>query len=1147
MFYTTPESMLIMYMMIFLALHHAVHTQYSLYYSDIRSGSYLTFDCLYDQFIEGEKNVYSSYIMNKQLISYCRRPDSDEQEEEMSDISDENIANTITFKELSKQGITSEQLLNWSAPMDVAERYAMNNKSSELFYNCSFPWFGSKCQYRFVYNTSLSFHEIVQASMKSRNIWRITVNVTTCYRFLSDCNRGPWPLCLDWRQICNGKADCMHGEDEQGCEILEMTTCSHNEYRCLYGGQCIPMSFAQDSSLSVDCLDGSEEKEIFEFTSSPTKSICYSTNAFRCTERISRYPHTFPCGDGEFLTEADVPSYQRLCSNGRDMEATLAVLTSFHHIEALKCRQAVHCSIFSNQSYNITVAWYCYYGILILLNDANQTKKCLCPPNYFGSRCQWQGQRVSLTLQFRTEVTVVSPIIFQLIIMLIDEQGKITPNHEQITYIPDHDCNTKFNIYLLYPHRPKRASANYSIRIDLFDKLTLEYWTSYYLPIPFQFLPVNRIATQLIISEKRENELCILSCGEHGQCMKYTNMNNSFFCRCHPEYSGAFCNITHQCKCSNDSLCLAESICVCSLNKFGPHCYLKRSICQSTNNICEHNRYCISLDDRINLNAFMCICKEGYHGERCQYKNNRIDIRIDGTIIEKSSSFILHSIIAFNVITKHERLTTLKKIAFGYNTMTISVRQSFNILLIQIPDGDYYLAVLREKFIQSEFIHTNISSENLCYPVLELFNNTFRQYEYLRRVKYYPLLCRQYSKVMCFYDEYNMCVCDSDRFSNCFEFNNTLKYDCSGKNLCYNDGRCFLNNETCPTTFICVCNDCFYGSQCQFSTKDFIFSLDPILGYHIKPNISLNQQPFIIIFSILITTIMLILQLIMGSLSVATFKLKKSREVGCGYYLLASSITSMCMIIVLLIKFWQLILSQMSIITNRSMLSINCKSIEIILKSCLASTEWLNACVSIERIFTVINGISFNKKESRIMAKRVIFVVIVVTIITHIHDPLRRRLIDDLDGDQQRVWCLSQYSSTLTKYNTFITIFHFLIPFAINMTSAFIIIILTARSRTKIKTKETFMKNFRLKIKQNKHIIIAPSVLLLLGLPRLTISFTSGCMRSPRQSWLYLIGYFASFIPSALTLIIFILPSETYKKEFDKIRQAWFRRFCSRS
>ncbi|CAF4291701.1 unnamed protein product, partial [Rotaria sordida] len=194
---------------------------------------------------------------------------------------------------------------------------------------------------------------------------------------------------------------------------------------------------------------------------------------------------------------------------------------------------------------------------------------------------------------------------------------------------------------------------------------------------------------------------------------------------------------------------------------------------------------------------------------------------------------------------------------------------------------------------------------------------------------------------------------------------------------------------------------------------------------------------------------MLISQLIMGSLSIATFKLKNSREVGCGYYLLASSVTSMCMIIVLTIKIWQLILSQMSIITNRSILSIGCKSIEIILKSGLVSTEWLNACVSIERMFNIMSGISFNKTTSRIIAKRVIFIVIILTLITHIHDPLKRQLIDDLDGDQQRIWCLSQYSSTLTVYNKFITLFHFLMPFSINMISAFITIIVAARSRAK--------------------------------------------------------------------------------------------------
>ncbi|CAF4488912.1 unnamed protein product [Rotaria sp. Silwood2] len=234
----------------------------------------------------------------------------------------------------------------------------------------------------------------------------------------------------------------------------------------------------------------------------------------------------------------------------------------------------------------------------------------------------------------------------------------------------------------------------------------------------------------------------------------------------------------------------------------------------------------------------------------------------------------------------------------------------------------------------------------------------------LRRVKYDPLLCRQDPQLMCFYDEYYMCICDSDRFSNCFQFNKTKKYNCSGKNLCYNDSQCFLNNETCPTAFICVCNDWYYGRQYQFSTKDFIFSLDQILGYHIKPSISVHQQPFIVKLSI-ITTIMLILELIIGSLSIATFKVKTSREVGCGYYLLVSSISSMCMIIVLTIKFWQLVLSQMSIITNGSIMFIDCISIEIILKSCLVSSEWLNDCVAMERMFNVIKAVKADR--SRVM------------------------------------------------------------------------------------------------------------------------------------------------------------------------------------
>jgi hypothetical protein len=65
-------------------------------------------------------------------------------------------------------------------------------------------------------------------------------------------------------------------------------------------------------------------------------------------------------------------------------------------------------------------------------------------------------------------------------------------------------------------------------------------------------------------------------------------------------------------------------------------------------------------------------------------------------------------------------------------------------------------------------------------------------------------------------------------------------------------------------------------------------------------------------------------------------------------------------------------------------------------------------------------------------------------------------------------------------------------------------------------------------------LIIWSLILLILNIPRLIISFLSGCMKSPRNPWLHLIGYFISFIPSVLTFIVFVLPSETYKEQLQK-------------
>ncbi|CAF4059792.1 unnamed protein product, partial [Adineta steineri] len=459
--------------------------------------------------------------------------------------------------------------------------------------------------------------------------------------------------------------------------------------------------------------------------------------------------------------------------------------------------------------------------------------------------------------------------------------------HEQITYVPKRDCNTKFNFYLLYPDQPKNSSSNYSIHIDIYNKTDLTYWGSWHLSIPFQFLPVNRIATQLFLSSNEQPTICPLSCGIHGKCIAYINKNSSYFCKCNQGYSGVYCQKEHNCSCSSDSLCITSSICICPINKFGSKCYLKYSFCQS----CENNGLCIPNDNRFHLtNNFTCLCQEELYGIRYENTKNQIVIEFNEEIIKKISLIFVHYITAFQN-AKHQHTTTLKKIIYGQNTIKLFITQPFHIILIEISKQNYYLAVLRERFIQSEYIKTEIFSNQKCFHINELLNKTFELYLLYNRIKYYPLICRQYTNLMCFYDEFYMCICDFDRFL----FNQTRIY------YCQNNGRCFHDNITC--------SDYYYGIKCQFSTKGFFLSLDYILAYHIKPNLLLSNQPLLIQISIGITTLIFIFRLISGILSILTFHMKKIQDVGCGFYLFISSWNSMLTLIILVIKFWQLILS----------------------------------------------------------------------------------------------------------------------------------------------------------------------------------------------------------------------------------------------
>ncbi|CAF1197918.1 unnamed protein product [Adineta steineri] len=124
----------------------------------------------------------------------------------------------LSFDQLYRLNITSHEILLWSSSIDLAEQYeyyldqpTQSNLSNKKFFNCTRPWFGSRCQYSFESNKD----KLMQKSFETA----LTDDIFngTCY-ILLECDRGGSSMCLDWREMCDGRIDCLNdGVDEIQC------------------------------------------------------------------------------------------------------------------------------------------------------------------------------------------------------------------------------------------------------------------------------------------------------------------------------------------------------------------------------------------------------------------------------------------------------------------------------------------------------------------------------------------------------------------------------------------------------------------------------------------------------------------------------------------------------------------------------------------------------------------------------------------------------------------------------------------------------------------------------------------------------------------------------------------------------------------
>ncbi|CAF4172130.1 unnamed protein product, partial [Adineta steineri] len=260
---------------------------------------------------------------------------------------------------------------------------------------------------------------------------------------------------------------------------------------------------------------------------------------------------------------------------------------------------------------------------------------------------------------------------------------------------------------------------------------------------------------------------------------------------------------------------------------------------------------------------------------------------------------------------------------------------------------------------------------------------------------------------------------------------------------------------------------------------------------------ALTDQTILVKINAALTMIMFVGGLINSILSLITFQSKDLRQVGCGIYLLASSITSFLTISMFTVKFWFVVLTQMDLSIRLSVVRGGCVSIEPLLKLCLYLDAWLNAFVAVERAILVFKGINFNKQKSQCIARWIVLILPFCIMGSIIHEPIYRELnevnteTDKVDIDR---WCLTRYSPSVQRYNTIILFFHLVAPCIVNLCSALFIIFGSARQRSTAQTRRTLREHVYNQFNEHKQLLISPIVLLILSLPRLIMSMLSECV-----------------------------------------------------
>jgi hypothetical protein len=235
-------------------------------------------------------------------------------------------------------------------------------------------------------------------------------------------------------------------------------------------------------------------------------------------------------------------------------------------------------------------------------------------------------------------------------------------------------------------------------------------------------------------------------------------------------------------------------------------------------------------------------------------------------------------------------------------------------------------------------------------------------------------------------------------------------------------------------------------------------------------------------------------------------------------------------------RFFYMLSSQMTITEGSSVLTVGCVLFDFIINLLTCLSDYLTACIALERTISVLKGASFNRKTSVRAVKFVVPNLIIILVLSFLHHPLHRRLIVDPRYDE-RLWCVLRFDhGWLETYDIVIGLVHTLGPFLTNLICAIVLLVVFSRTKQAAHNKERFSKVLKKLICHHKDLLITPLLIIAFKLPVLIIMLVIECVKTDWELNIVITAYILSLMPFMGTFFIFILPSQSYLKVFNERR-----------